>query len=404
MRRKRFTRQPQSPIVKLESQAKTSKEKVGITPAKKSPKPLEVASGAFDDNTSDQWSDGFGRLATRAAQGLLVLTALTIIIYGMVTLSIVVIPILIATIIACAVQPFVNFLERRKIPRLFATIIALLTGAAGFSGIAALVILGVKNEWATLTAEVNNGIAQVTTFLASGSSPISKTQMKEITDAAMDFFTSSQFGSGALAGLGGAFSALAGLVLTIVILFFFVKDGPLIWRFLIAAFKPSMRVKLERVGEKSVKVLGGYISGTTIVALVDAILIGVALWILQVPLALPLALVVFVGAFIPIVGATLAGVIAALVALVTNDLNTAIIVVAVVVGVNQLEGNFLAPVVLGNALKIHALVILLALSIGTILGGIIGTLLSVPIAAVLWAAVKAWRDDSHQELKTPSLK
>lgn len=400
MRRKSFTKKPQNRNIKSEPQAKTLKEKLGLAHSKEVSKPADATLSTAEDNMSNQWGDGFGRLATRAAQGLLVLTAVALIVYAMVTLSIVVIPLLIATIIACAVQPFVNFLERKKIPRLFATIIALLTGAVGFSAIATLVILGVKNEWATLTKEVNNGINQVTTFLASGSSPINKEQMHEITDVATEFFTSAQFGSGALAGIGGAFSALAGFALTIVILFFFVKDGPVIWRFLIAAFKPSIRTKMKRVGESSVKVLGGYITGTTVVALVDAILIGAALWILQVPLALPLALVVFVGAFIPIVGATLAGVIAALVALVTNDLNTAIIVVAVVIGVNQLEGNFLAPVVLGNALKLHALVILLALSIGAILGGIVGTLLSVPIAAVLWAAVKAWRGDSHQKLKT----
>jgi multiple sugar transport system permease protein len=109
-------------------------------------------------------------------------------------------------------------------------------------------------------------------------------------------------------------------------------------------------------------------------------------------LALPLAIIVFVGAFIPIVGATVAGIVAALVALVTNDLVTALIVAAVVVLVNQVEGNLLAPIVLGKSLRLHELVILLALTIGTILGGIVGTFLAVPFAAVGWAVIKAWRD------------
>lgn len=340
------------------------------------------------------WADTFGRLGTRAAQGILILSAVAIIIYGMVTLSVVVIPILIATILACALQPAVNFLERKRFSRLMATVTTLLVGAVAFLGVGALVVSGVANEWGNLAKEVTNGIHQVTAFLSSGNLPIDKTQISDMTNTVMGFFTSAQFGSGALAGIGSAFTVITGLALTLVVMFFFIKDGPIIWHFLLQPFHPAMHAKLERIGEHSVKVLGGYITGTTIVALVDALLIGVALWILQVPLALPLALVVFIGAYIPIVGATLAGTIAALVTLVTNDLNAAIIVVAVVIGVNQLEGNFLAPVVLGNALKLHALVILLALSIGAVLGGIIGTLLAVPIAAVLWAALKAWRADS----------
>jgi putative heme transporter len=122
--------------------------------------------------------------------------------------------------------------------------------------------------------------------------------------------------------------------------------------------------------------------------------------ILQVPLYLPLAIIVFIGAFIPIVGATGAGIIAALVALVTNDLTTALWVTAIVVGVNQLEGNLLAPVVLGRSLKLNGLVVLLALTAGTILGGIVGTLLSVPLTAVAWAIITSW---SRTEVPVPGL-
>ena len=229
-------------------------------------------------------------------------------------------------------------------------------------------------------------------YLVSGSLPIEVSQLEELRDTFLDFVTSAQFGSGALAGVGNVVEVIAGLVLTIVLLFYFLKDGPEIWRFLIKPFRPELHARADRVGHRAVGVLGGYVSGTAVVAAVDAILIGAALWILQVPLALPLAIIVFVGAFIPIVGATVAGIVAALVALVTNDLVTALIVAAVVVLVNQLEGNLLAPIVLGKSLRLHELLILLALAIGTILGGIVGTFLAVPFAAVGWAVVKAWRD------------
>ncbi|HEU4807830.1 MAG TPA: AI-2E family transporter, partial [Homoserinimonas sp.] len=251
---------------------------------------------------------------------------------------------------------------------------------------------GIRREWETLVAAVSAGIDTVHDYLVSGALPIDPAQLEDLRSTVVDFVTSAEFGSGAIAGVGNVVEVVTGLVLTIVLLFYFLKDGPEIWAFLIKPFRPDLHARAERVGERAVGVLGGYVSGTALVAAVDAILIGAALWILQVPLALPLAIIVFVGAFIPIVGATVAGIVAALVALVTNDLVTALIVVAVVVLVNQVEGNLLAPIVLGKSLRLHELVILLALTVGTILGGIVGTFLAVPFAAVGWAIVKAWRD------------
>jgi len=136
------------------------------------------------------------------------------------------------------------------------------------------------------------------------------------------------------------------------------------------------------------------VRGTAIIAFVDALFIGIGLTILQVPLALPLAVIVFLGAFIPLIGATLAGVLAALVALVASGPVVALIVIIIVVAVNQLEGNFLQPVVMAQSLNLHPLVILVALTAGTILGGVIGAVVSVPIAAVAWAIAKVWNAEA----------
>lgn len=139
-------------------------------------------------------------------------------------------------------------------------------------------------------------------------------------------------------------------------------------------------------------------------ALVDTVAIGAVLLILQVPLAIPLAIIVFIGAFIPLVGATVAGILAALVALVANGPIVALIVVIAVIAVNQLEGDLLQPVVMGKSLQLHALVILMALTAGTILAGIIGAVLSVPIAAVTWAIVQVWTaEDPDLEPVNPDL-
>ena len=132
--------------------------------------------------------------------------------------------------------------------------------------------------------------------------------------------------------------------------------------------------------------------GTALVALIDAVFIGVGLAVVGVPLALPLAVVVFVTAFIPVVGATVAGIVAALVALVTNGLVDALIVVVIVVVINQIEGNILQPIIMGRTLSLHALVVLLALTVGTLVGGIFGAVLAVPYTAVAWAVIQVWSE------------
>ena len=339
---------------------------------------------------TSSWTDYLGRAAIRSGQTLLVLTVLVVAIYGITQLKLVFTPLLLALIVASALRPFVRFLLARGANETLAAAIALISGVTIFGGIVTLVVFGIRGEWDTLLTSVNEGLDALQGLLTSGTLPIDSAQLDSVRESVIAFATSSQFGTGALAGVSVAAEIVAGLVLGLVVLFYFLKDGPRIWSFLIQPLDGRRHARAVRIGVSSVEVFGNYVRGTAIVAFVDALFIGIGLWILQVPLALPLAVIVFVGAFIPIVGATAAGILAALVALVTNDLTTAVIVVAIVVAVNQLEGNFLSPVVLGKSLRLHGLVILLALTAGTILGGIVGAIISVPIAAVGWAVIKAW--------------
>lgn len=340
-------------------------------------------------NPSAVWADTFGRLAQRCAQGILVLAIVVIIVFAAIQVQLVVIPVLIALIVASAFRPLVRALEKHM-PRLLAAIIALLAGVIVLGGIITVAVIQVQSQFSSLQKSVVSGVNTVSNFIATGPFHIGKEQIASVQKTLVDFVTSAQFGSGALAGVSSAVELITGVVLTVIVLFYFMKDGPFIWAFLTTPFAPVLHAKFRRAGESAVLSLGGYVRGTAIVALVDAIPIGVALVILKVPLAIPLAIVVFIGAFIPLVGATAAGIIAALVTLVTVDYQAAIVVVIVVIAVQQLEGNFLSPVVLGKSLELHGLVVLLALTAGTILGGIIGTLLSVPAAAVAWAIIKQW--------------
>lgn len=336
------------------------------------------------------WSDSFGLLATRSLQIIIVLALTAVAIIGMRELSTVVIPILVALIFASTFAPVMRWLRAHRVPSVLATVIVLLGIILLLTGVSWLIVWAVRDQWDDLSKQAQEGFEQVMAWGHQLPFWPSSDQLTDWQNAAVDFLTSSQFGSGALAGVGVVTNFVTGLVLMVVVLFFFLKDGPQIWRFLLRPLEGEGLARAKRAGKKTVQTLGSYVRGTAAVAAVDAIGIGIGLVILGVPLALPLSVLVFVLAFIPIVGATLAGTLAALVALVANGPVTAIVVVGVVVLVNQLEGNFLQPVLMGRALKLHSLVILLALTIGTVLSGILGAVLAVPIAAVAWGIIKVW--------------
>lgn len=336
------------------------------------------------------WTDSLGKVATRSVQIIAIVLLAGGAIWGLRTLTLVVIPVLLALILACAFEPLMRALRGRGMGSLPATLIVLLAILVALGAISWLIVSAVRSQWAQLYEQALAGIDRVLAWVRTLPFHIDDQQIQEWIDQLTGFLTSAQFGSGALAGVGAVADFVTGLVLMVVVLFFFLKDGPEIWEFLRRPFTGEWHDRARRAGAVTVGTLGAYVRGTAAVAAVDAVGIGIGLAILQVPLWPALAVLVFVLAFIPIVGAVLAGVLAALVALVGNDPLTALIVVGIVVVVNQLEGNFLQPVLMGRALKLHSLVILIALTIGTLLGGIIGAVLAVPLTAVAWGIVKVW--------------
>ncbi|WP_461637686.1 AI-2E family transporter [Leucobacter sp. BZR 635] len=336
------------------------------------------------------WGDGFGMVATRSLQVIIVLVLTAGVVFGLRTLSTVFIPILLALILASTFAPVMRWLQRHRVPPVLATVAVLLGILLLLTGVGWLIVWAVRDEWDELAQQAQDGFEQVLAWVQTLPFAPTSEQISEWQDTIIDFVTSSQFGSGALAGVSAITSFVTGLVLLVVVLFFFLKDGPQIWRFLLRPFRGEGLARAKRAGDKTVSTLGSYVRGTAAVAAVDAIGIGIGLFFLGVPLALPLSALVFILAFIPIVGATVAGILAALVALVANGPLSAVLVVGVVVLVNQLEGNFLQPVLMGRALKLHSLVILLALTIGTVLSGVLGAILAVPIAAVAWGIIQVW--------------
>ncbi|PPI56512.1 AI-2E family transporter [Rathayibacter toxicus] len=336
------------------------------------------------------WNDALGRRAFRCLQVLIILALAAVVVFAVTQLSLVLIPVMIALILASAIHPLLAWLRRRGVPSILATWLALIGLLVVLGAVVWLIVVAVSDQWDELMSRASEGVASLQSSLQQLPVTVSQEQIESARQSVGDFFTSGAFGTGAVAGVSAAANLLTGLVLMLVVLFFFMKDGPKIWEFFLRPFTDSGYERARRIGTKTVAVLGGYVRGTAIVAAVDAIGIGVALAIIQVPLAIPLAVIVFVTAFIPIVGATAAGIVAALVALVANGPIAALIVILVVIAVNQLEGNLLQPVVMARSLKLHPLIILIALTVGTVLAGIIGAVLAVPIAAVVWGIASIW--------------
>ncbi|MBV1778170.1 AI-2E family transporter [Paeniglutamicibacter sp. ABSL32-1] len=358
------------------------------------PAPPQAASPAVAHpahTVSGIWIDPLGRIATRSIQLLVVLILASAVVYSLLKLSVIALPILIALILSCALWPLVRLLRKVMSPLLAAWSV-FLGSLLVLGGIGTALVYSVLAEWQTLVDKGVEGFNKLQGMLNQLPWNISEEQIDDAVNQVTGFLTSSQFGAGALSGLSAAGNFFTGLALLLVILFFFLKDGDKIWGFYLSWMPDHQMHRWLSTGARTVETLGGYMRGTATVAAVDAIGITVALLVLRVPLAIPLGVVVFMSSFIPLVGATFAGILATLIALVTNGPVVALIVLGAVIVVNQLEGNFLQPVVMAHALNLHALVILLSLAAGTVLGGLVGAVLAVPLTAVAWAIVKIWSD------------
>ncbi len=349
------------------------------------------ADGATDrPGVSHLWADGVGRAGTRSVQVLAILALIAVAVFVVTRLTLIVIPVLIALVLASAISPLVGLLRRKGVPSLLATIISPVALAAVLVGVVWLVAAAVVDQWPTLRDQAIDGFDELQTFVEGLPFQITEEQIQSVRDSLVSVLQSDAVGAGALAGVSQTVDFVAGFLVMIVVLFFFLKDGPAMWEFLLRPFEGERYARGRRVGEATVSTLGGYVRGTAIVALVDAVAIGIGLAVVGVPLVIPLSVLVFLLAFIPLVGATLAGILSALVALVALGPVEALIVVAIVIAVNQLEGDLLQPVVMGRTLRLHPLIILVALTAGTVLAGITGAVLAVPIAASIWKAIQVW--------------
>ncbi|NGX10184.1 AI-2E family transporter [Mycobacteroides franklinii] len=301
------------------------------------------------------------------------------------------IPLLLALMASALLVPTVNYLQRHKIPRSLAVVVVLLTGSAAIAGILTFVVDQFIKGLPDLSAQLTDSIESLKNWAIHSRFHISEDQISKAGDALVNTIKDNQgrVTSGALATATTVTEIITGAVLTLFTTIFFLYGGKEIWEFITRIFPTAVRPRVRRAGVLGFGSLIGYVRATVAVALVDAIGIGVGLTAFSVPLALPLASLVFLGAFIPIIGAAISGFVAVFIALITKGAFTAAMILVIVIVVMQVEGHVLQPLIMGHAVQIHALAVVLAIATGGVLGGIIGALLAVPTVAVLNTAIRA---------------
>jgi putative heme transporter len=301
-------------------------------------------------------------------------------------LMLVVLPVIVALLLTTLLCPLARALEGRGWRPAPAAFVTVLLAVLVFAGLWALIIPGVVSQSDDLVASVQEGAGKAAGVLEPLG--VGRADVDEAIDKGLSSVQANQVITGAVLLTQWA----AAVVLIVVLTFFFLKDGTRLWDWVVELFHEDRQPVLREVGDRSWAVLSAYVRGVFLVACIDAVLIGAALLIVGVPVAMPLIVLTFIAAFFPIVGAFVAGTAAVLVALVANGAVAALVILAVIVAVQQLEGNVFYPIVVGRRLKLHPVGILLALTAGGVLAGVAGAFLAVPIAAVTAAVIDYTRE------------
>ena len=318
-------------------------------------------------------------------------------------LLVLVVPVVVSILLTTLFEPPTRYLRLKGWRPVTAALATVGGGIVAYIAVLTLVLPPFFAEASELGATVEQGIRDVGAAVAGGPFGITEAQIDRSIDRAIDDLQGSG-GSVARGVLTGALlltQVAAGILLTLFLTFFFVKDGGAIWAWVVRLFGASRRPHVHEMGVRSWRVLTAYMQGAVLVATIDAVLIGVVLAVVGVPLVLPLVTVTFLAAFFPIVGSLVAGAAAVLVALVANGVTAALIVLAGIVVIQQLEGNVFYPVVVGSRLNLHPVVMLVALTAGGVLAGVAGAFLAVPTAAVIGAIVEYGRSVNRVETTAP---
>lgn len=294
----------------------------------------------------------------------------------------------------------VQSLKRRGWPPILATWTVIVAALAGAVGVGMIVIPALADGIEPVTEDVATAYADLRVWLVEGPLGLSQAEVDQYADMLVDQLQASagRLATGFLSGAAVAIEIVTGAILAFIVTFFLLKDGDRFAAGLLQRLPPERTRQVERGGRVAWRTLNMYMRGLAVVGLIDAVAIGIGLWILDIPLVIPLSILVFIGAFFPLVGAFASGLVAVAVALVNGGLTDALIVLAIIVAIQQLEGDVVYPMVFGRAVQLHPLVVLLAIAIGGFAFGVAGMFLSVPLTAVIVAVNHTLSDDPDGSL------
>jgi len=333
---------------------------------------------------------------------LLVVAAVWVLLQLFALLSVVLVPVIIGLLLAAVASPIADRITSWGLPRGLATVVTIALGLSLIVGLVTLVAQQFSSGFGDLRDQFDQSLGQLERYLADLG--LSRAQLQDFFDRVRDGVGSgeSNLGGTVVRTATTAGHLLAGLFIVLFATIFFTYDGRNIWRWVVRLFPDQARARVEGSGVRAWAVLTAYVRATVIIAAVDALGIAIVALVLGLPLVLPLAVLVFMGAFIPVVGATISGIAAVAVALVSEGPVQALIMLAGVIGVQQLEGHVLQPFLMGRLVRVHPLAIVVVIAIGGLVAGLFGALIAVPLTAIVNAVATYLAGERRQRLEHES--
>ncbi|MFE9724567.1 AI-2E family transporter [Streptomyces sp. NPDC005794] len=325
------------------------------------------------------------RVAAEAGWRLLVLAGTLWVLMRVISaVQLVVLAFVAALLVTAMLQPTVVRLRRFGLPRGLATAVTAVLGFVVMGLVGWFVVWQVMDNLDTLSDRVRDGIDELKRWLLDSPFHVTESQINDIAKNLSDTIgtNTEEITSAGLQGVTVMVEFLTGLLLAMFSTLFLLYDGKRIWQWVLKLVPSQARPGVAGAGPRAWRTLTAYVRGTVIVALIDAIFIGLGIYFLDVPMAVPLAVFIFLFAFIPLVGAVVSGALAVVVALVTQGVFTALMVLVVVLAVQQIEGHILQPFILGRAVRVHPLAVVLSVAAGGMIAGIGGAVVAVPLVAV----------------------
>ncbi|MFS0704108.1 AI-2E family transporter [Cellulomonas sp. 179-A 9B4 NHS] len=343
------------------------------------------------DETAPRW---LRRSAGVSWRLLVVVAAVVLVFYATSRVQLLFVAVFLALVFTAVLRPLVDAMDR-VMPRGLATALALLAGILFFLGMLTYVGYSIATQWNDLARQFETGIDQITDFLESGTLPftITNDQIVDAIDEGVAWVRehAGDIATQAAASAGSVAVGFTALALAIFCTVFFLARGTQMWTWFLNQLPVRVRESWVTAGGAGWYTFSGYTRGTVLIALADGVLAFVLLSVLRVPLAAPLAVLVLIGAFIPLIGAPAAMVVAMIVALAANGLWSAVAVGVGIALIGQLEGHVLQPLIMGKQVSLHPVVVALAVTAGTLTAGILGAVISVPLVAVAWAVYSRLR-------------